>query len=258
MAIPAAEAELLQRELITVDDSELLTLDQFQRVLPKQVKTRATQEMVDNVNNLLMDPVMRENYRENLLAFTSVMQEGRHKLTDYINAVRYVSYKLLSATNIEAYTKTFPDRFQRLVNEGADDKAISCYVAAYNKTQLVQKIMEQTMVPVHVLNMDLYQQAINKTAHLMMHAKSEKVQADAANNLMNQLKPPEVTKVELDVKTKESDAIQSLREAAVNLAATQRKMVESGMMTATEIAHSGIIIDQQPEEGNAYDTGNEQ
>lgn len=245
MGISAAEAEVLNRELIQIDEGELLTLDTFQRAMPKQIKTRITQEMIDDVNNLLVDPILRESYRDNLLSFTSVMKEGKYKIQDYLNAVRYVSFKLIGCSNIEAYTKTFPSRFQRLCNEGADDKTIASYVTAYNKTQLVNKIMEQTLVPVHVLNADLHQKAINHTAYLMLHAKSEKVQADCARNLMETLKSPETQKIELDIGLKNNDAIDELRELTAELAARQRDEIRAGNSTAKDIAHAPLLLDNE-------------
>ena len=166
--------------------------------------------MVDEINGLITDPKLRENYRENLLSYTSVLADGKYKIGDYINAVKYVSYKLLGSSNIEAYSKTFPDRFQRLVQEGADDKTISSYSTAYNKNKLVNLIFEQTLVPSHILNADLYQKALNVQAQLMISAASEKVRSDAANSLLTHLKMPETTKIELDVGIKVDKSIEDL------------------------------------------------
>jgi glutamine synthetase type III len=198
--------------------------------------------MVDMLNGLLVDPDLRENFRDNLLSYTNVMSDGRYKIGDYINAVRYMSHKLLGSSNIEAYVKTFPDRYQRLVDEGADDKTISSYCAAYNKTQLVNKVREQTLVPVYILNADIYQKAINVQAALMTDTTvSDKVRSDAANSLLTHLKQPEVTKIELGITTKEDSAIQELRRATNALAQQQSEMLSKGIFSPQEIAHSNII-----------------
>ena len=225
--------------------SEQLTKDQFVRVLPKHVKSRVTDELVDEINGLITDPKLRENYRENLLSYTSVLADGKYKIGDYINAVKYVSYKLLGSSNIEAYSKTFPDRFQRLVQEGADDKTISSYSTAYNKNKLVNLIFEQTLVPSHILNADLYQKALNVQAQLMISAASEKVRSDAANSLLTHLKMPETTKIELDVGIKVDKSIEDLRTTTLELVKQQRLMLESGAMNAKEVAHSNLIIDAE-------------
>jgi hypothetical protein len=221
--------------------TQLITQDQLERVLPKQHRGRITEEVIQEINNIMGDEVVRESFRDNLLGYTNVIGDGRFKIQDYINAVKYVSYKLLGSSNIEAYAKTFPARYQRLVDEGASSKDISAYSTAYNKNQLVNKIYEQTLVPTHVLNADVYQKAINVQAHLMLHANSEKVRTDAANSLLNHLKKPEAAKIELDIGYKEDRSIQELREATMALARQQRELIESGTLNARDIAHSKII-----------------
>lgn len=229
----------------------VLTVEQFKVALPDKVKKSVNQELIDQINQTLSDPDMYEAYRDNLLSYTQVMQDGRFKVTDYVNAVKYVSHKLMGASNLQAYIKTFPDKYQRFKSQGVADKDIASYVTAYNKSKLVNLIMEQTLIPAWVLNQDLYQKAINKQAELMMTARSEKVQSDAAAHLMNALKPPEVKKVELDIGMKEDSSIAALRASTLELARQQRLMVEAGAMNAQQVAHSklvGQIIDVESKE----------
>lgn len=222
--------------------NEPVTIEQLARVMPKQVKNKVTQNLVDDINGLMGDQQLRENFRDNLLSYTGVMADGKYKIQSYVDAVRYVSHKLLGASNIEAYTKTFPHRYQRLINDGADDKTISSYCTAYNKTQLVNKIMEQTLVPMHVLNADIYQKAINTQVKLMNSANSEKVQSDAANSLLTHLKPPEVTKIEMDIGFKGDKAIDELRATTRELAQKQSEMLKAGEMKVIDVAHSELLI----------------
>lgn len=218
-----------------------LTVDQFKAALPEKVKKSVNQELIDQVNAVLSEPELFEVYRDNLMSYGRVMADGRFKVSEYVNAVKYVSHKLLGDTNIDAYSKTFPDKIQRFMAQGVVAKDIASYVTAYNKSKLVNLIMEQTLVPVHVLNMDMYQKAINVTAELMVTAKSEKVRADAANNLMAQLRPPEVSKIQLDINTKEDSSIGALRAATMELAAQQRELIRSGTLTAQQVAHSKVV-----------------
>ena len=226
-----------------------LTVEQFKMALPDKVKKTVNQELIDAVNSCLSNPEEYENYRNNLISYTSVMQDGRFKVTDYINAVRYVSFKLMNHTNQEAYNKTFPDKVQRFMATGVSAKDISSYVSAYNKGLLVNAILAQTLVPCHVLNQDLYQRALNTQADLMINAKSEKVRCDAANSLLVQLKMPEVKKIELDIGVKEDSSINALRQQTLALAEQQRLMISSGAMTAQEIAHSKLeVVDVEARE----------
>lgn len=225
-----------------------LTVDQFKIALPDKVKKSINQELIDQINATLSDPDMYEAYRENLLSYTKVMADGRFKIGDYVNAVKYVSHKLMGASNIEAYVKTFPDKYQRFTNQGVASKDIASYVTAYNKSKLVNLIMEQTLVPSYVLNQDLYQKALNVQAELMLTAKSEKVRSDAAAHLMAALKMPETQKVELDIGVKEDGSIAALRATTLELARQQRLMVEAGAMNAQEVAHSKLILDVEAKE----------
>lgn len=226
----------------------VLTVDQFKVALPDKVKKSINQELIDQINATLSDPEMYESYRDNLLSYTKVMADGRFKITDYVNAVKYVSHKLMGASNIEAYTKTFPDKYQRFVQNGVTPKDIASYVTAYNKSKLVNLIFEQTLVPSYVLNQDLYQKALNVQAELMLTAKSEKVRSDAAAHLMAALKMPETQKVELEIGVKEDGSIAALRESTLALARQQRLMVEAGAMNAQQVAHSRLVVDVESKE----------
>lgn len=224
-----------------------LTVEQFQKALPVKVKKSVNQELIDKINQTLSDPDSYESFRDNLLSYTKVMADGRFKLSNYIDAVKYVSHKLMGCTNIDAYMKTFPDKYNRFVQQGVSAKDIASYVTAYNKSKLVGLIMEQTLVPSWILNQDLYQQALNVQAQLMVGAVSEKVRCDAANSLLTHLKMPETQKVELDIGVKEDSSITALREATMELARQQKLAIEAGSMDAERIAHSKVVIDVEAE-----------
>jgi hypothetical protein len=224
-----------------------LTIDQFKQALPDKVKRSINQELIDQINTTLSDPELYESYRDNLISYTKVMADGKFKVSSYVDAVRYVSHKLMGCTNIDAYTKTFPDKYARFIQQGVLAKDIASYVTAYNKSKLVNLIFEQTLIPSYVLNQDLYQKALNVQAELMTTANSEKVRCDAANSLLTHLKMPETQKVELEIGIKEDSSIAALRATTLELAKQQRLMVESGAMNAQEIAHGRLIIDVEGE-----------
>ena len=230
-----------------------LTVEQFKQCLPDKVKKSINQELIDQINTTLSDPELFESYRDNLLSYTKVMADGRFKVSSYVDAVRYVSHKLMGSTNIEAYTKTFPDKYARFVQQGVQAKDIASYVTAYNKSKLVNLIFEQTLIPSYVLNQDLYQKALNVQADLMITSKSDKVRCDAANSLLTHLKMPETQKIELEIGVKEDSSIQALRDSTMALARQQRMMMEAGAMNAQDIAHSKLqIVDVE-----AVEIGNE-
>lgn len=224
-----------------------LTVDEIKSALPEQFKKSINQELIDNINATISDPEMFETYRDNLISYTHVLKNGKFKISSYLDAVRYVSYKLMGHTNIQAYSKTFPEKIKRFDAQGVAPKDVASYVTAYNKSKLVNLILEQTLIPSYVLNQDLYQKALNVQAELMMTASSEKVRSDAANSILTQLKMPETQKVELDIGVKQDSIIEQLKQRTAELTATQRTLIQSGSTDAQSIAHSKIINDAEYE-----------
>lgn len=218
----------------------MLTLDEVKQSLPTHLKTAATQSLTDQINQIATDPEVARNIRDNFISYTSVLLEGRFKTEDYLNAVAYVSYKLMGHTNQESYKKAFPSRYQTLVAAGRSEKEISAYVAAYNKNKLVNLIYEQTLIPAWVLNQDTYQKAINTQAELMMTAKSEKVRSDAANSILQHLKKPETKQVELNLGVSETSGMNELKDTLGKLAQMQQDAIAQGI-TTREIAHQPIF-----------------
>lgn len=234
-----------------------LTLDQFQQVLPPQAKKGMNSQVLANLNQTianLADPIFAEQYRDNLLGFASVMRDGKFKMESYVDAVRYVSYKMLGDTNIAAYTKTFPQRYQHFINTNTSQKDIASYVSAYNKNKLVNLVWEQSSIPFHVYNQDVRQRALEVQVDLMLTAKSEKVRSDAANSVLTHLKGPEKTQIELDIGvTENTSSIDSLRASVQALTNITRQNMEEGKMSARDAAHSKLVIDGEVEDATVVE-----
>ena len=218
-----------------------LDLDVLKKSLPDKYRNNVSQELLDNINNTLADPELYETYRDNFISYMSVLQDGKFKITDYLNAVKYCTQKLMGKSNTDAYIVTFPNRYQNMLQKGLTSKEMSSIITVYNKSKLVNNIMEQSMIPSWILNQDLYQKAINTQAELMLTAASEKVRSDAANSLLIHLKPPEVKKVELDIGVKQGSEVEQLRTIVAELAGRERRLIEAGVITAKENAESKLI-----------------
>lgn len=238
-------------QLINKNTTPELTIEQLQASMPRKFRHNVTPELVQFINATEGDE-FREVYKENLLGFTDVLSLGRYGMPEYINAVKFVSYKLLGDSNTIAYAKTFPEKYQRLVDKNTPQKTIASFSTAYNKGALVHKILERTLVPVHILNMDVHQEAINTQAELMRNARSETVRQKAAECLITQLKAPEAAKIEVDVNYS-NDSIDELRETTRALAQQQMKLIKSGAVTAEAMAHSDIIAKKKPEIETEYE-----
>ena len=225
-----------------------LTAEVFQRAMPKQFKGRINQEVIDTINGTFKDPALMEQYRDNLLSYSHVMKDGKFKMEQYLDAVKYVGFKLMNNTNIEAYTKTFPDRYAYYLSNKTSQKDIASYVTSYNKNKLVNLIYAQTLIPTHVLNADLHQQALNKQASIMNNPDaSYKVQSDAANSLLTHLAQPVDAKLEIEIGVKEDSTLLELNNTMRILAEQQQQMISNKTLSAKEIAHSSILTQEGDE-----------
>ena len=218
-----------------------ITIEEFREAMPAHVRKNINPELVDTINTAIADPEAMAVYRENVIGLTSVMREGRFKMSDYLSAVKFVSHKLLGDTHTAAWAKTFPDRYNDMVQRGNTRSEIGAVTSRYAGSKLVILLMAQTMMPTHILNAPLYQQALNTQAHLMVNAKSEMVRTNAAANLLAILKPPEVQKVELSMGIKEDETIRALRETTMALSRLQQQMIAEGTASVRSIAQSKLI-----------------
>jgi hypothetical protein len=226
-----------------------ITAEEFKKALPVKFHSQVSAQSIANINQILYEPEMAEFYRNNFVDYSFILQEGRYSLEDYTNAIKYCSFKIAGLSNKESYIKTFPARYKRHIANGTTEKAIDSYISSYNKTKLVTAILEQSYIPVWLINQDNVQKAINKLVDLMANAQSEKVQGDAANNLLSHLKPPENNKIQLDIGIGSGarDTLNDIRTTLKDLASIQRVNIESGVSNAKDVAESKII-DHKPEE----------
>ena len=219
----------------------LLDLNTLKAALPDNIRKIVTDEVLHGINAAVADPQFYEYYRNNLLSYGHVLKEGKFTVKQYSAAVRYVSYKLMGLTNQEAWMKTFPDKYAYFAQKGTSAKDISSYVHAYHNTKLVNLVMEQSLVPVHVVGRDLFWKALNVQAELMVSATSEKVRSDAANSVLNTLRPPETKKMELDINHKDDGTLEALRIATQALVDQQSHAIASGTVTAGQVAAYRVI-----------------
>mgnify|MGYP003968437459 FL=1 len=239
---------------VNTESSPNITRDQLIKVMPsKHLVKGITPELVDVINSE-PDSDLRRVYKENILGYANVLGEGRFSLAGYVQAVKFVSLKLLGDNSSLAYSKVFPDRYQGLVNKGTATKDIASFANNYSKNTMCTKILEQSLVPTHILNMDLHQEAINVQAELMRSARSETVRQKAAESLIINLKAPETAKIELDIGVS-NNTIDDLRATTRALAKQQMDMIKSGISSAKDVAHSELLVNTVEGEYREVDDG---
>lgn len=228
---------------------ELITLEEVRASVPTKLQSVVSQSLVDKLNYLNSEvPEAAENIRDNFITYVDVLQEGKYKLTDYLNAIKYISFQLMGKSNRESFRLTFPDRFKRMQESGKPMKDIDSQVSSYNRNILVNKIREKTIIPSWILNQDAYQEAINTQVRLMRTASSERVQAMAADSILNHLKRPEnLGQAQLSINVNTGSVLDDLQKNMLELVKTQRDMIKAGV-SAKEIAEQRIVIDVNAED----------
>lgn len=218
----------------------MLALDAVKKLVPKAQRCLLSQEYLDKIEASVKDSAIAEEFKDNFITYLNVLSKGKYKMEDYIAAIKYISFKLLGYTNIDAYAATFPERYQRLKDTNQEN--IDAYVAMYNKGKLVMQIYEQTMVPTYVLNAPLHQEALNELAK-MIHDPSVRgmVKVKACEAILSHTKQPEVVKGELTIGLEQQDTIADLREVTERLADTYRMTLEKNVKSLKEIAEAQII-----------------
>lgn len=218
----------------------MLQLEAVKKLVPKAQRTMITQDYLDRIEASVTDSDVAEQFKENFITYLNVLSKGKYKMDDYISAVKYISYKLLGYSNIKAYAATFPERYQRLKDEG--QQQIEAFVSMYARGKLVNQIYEQTMVPTYVLNAPLHQEALNELAMMIKDPDVRGMtKVKACEAILQHTKQPEVVKGELTIGIEQSDTINDLREVVENLADTHKVLLERKGMTLKQIAETNII-----------------
>lgn len=176
-------------------------------------------------------------YSEKLISFSSVVKGMRNVTSkDYIKAIQYCSYIVSNDTQVSAYRKTFPDR---VANKKADG-TIRASANQYHNSELVTRILSLAQVPAHLMFMSERVEAIGKLTDLMRNADSQRVQMESADKLLSHIKPPEESKLTLDVNVR-NEAVQSLDAKLTQLAQHHVSMASNGEITAHDIVDAEFV-----------------
>lgn len=227
----------------------MLSLDLVQKAVPANLKNAVTQTLVDKINTISSEPLVAEQIRDNFISYTGVLKEGKFKTEDYLNAVAFVSYKLMGYSNQESYFKTFPQRYQDMLAAGKGQKDIASFVSIYARGKLVNLILEQTLVPTWVLNQDLYQEAINTQAKIMKDPDvCSRDRVAAANSILTHLGKPKEAGPLLNIDMREQSGVNELRGLLSQLAGQQVQQIQSGE-SVQAIAGSRIFEHEAVDDG---------
>ncbi len=221
----------------------MFTYDSIRNLLPPKKRTLVTEEMVKTINDVAADPLIAEEFKSNFLTFTNIISSGKYSVEEYNNAVHFITLSMLGDQDIDAYSKVFPDRYKRLADRGVSRSKMSSYVSNYKNTALYTQLLTQSIVPTHIVNAPLYQEALNHSRVLMLTAKSEAVQQKAAETILNQLKAPEAAKLEVDISINKGEVVDDYEAMMREVAKQKRDAILAGADTmkitnlASQLSH---------------------
>ena len=211
-----------------------LTIEEVKAVVPANLKYSVNQELVDKLNTVSTEPELANTIRENFISWNGVLREGKYKMEDYLNAVKYVSYKMMEYSNVDAYAKTFPQRFATLQAKGMTSKA-------YSKGKLVTSILEQSLIPFWLLNQDARQKALNTQVELMLYSKSDRVRVMAADSVLAHTEEPKASGPLINVNIGKTSALDDLENTMARLAEMQKNTLANGKASLQDMLEQKVV-----------------
>ena len=229
------------------------TAEKLKELFPAK-KNTITDDTVRMLNEANMDPAFNgDEFMENLLTYGNVMLEGNYSMKNYINALKFCAY-LESEDNVtEAYRKArATDQFvidRRTVGtESNEYKELTNAASRFRRTPMVQQILTQSDMPLHLMFQSSRYEAVAVLAKEMTDAAYSKDRISAADKLLTHVKPPENMQVELSVgmNAEAKDMQTQLNEQLAVLASNQRKMLDQGyVMKDVQKLGDAVIIDAE-------------
>jgi len=147
-------------------------------------------------------------------------------------------------TQVEAYTKVFPERAAR-----KSKKDMASYASQYFHTQLVQSVWKQVSVADHMLFVDKRFKAYAILEEIMDDPEStKKERIDAASKLAGLLKPPKEAEVRIDIGF-QSKELKALEEKLAQMADAQIAMITGGTMSNKDAVEVEIVSKEKDNDG---------
>jgi hypothetical protein len=201
-------------------------------------KSAIPDELVDEINDIIdRKPEVGDLFMDNFLNYTNVLKNSRYSINQYLNAVKFVTAKLMGYTNVDAYAYTHPERYEKYVDalhkkgitdENQIQRAVSPYAQSVASGKLVSTMLSQVQIPTKLLNLGVLQEAINVEVNLMHNARSEQVREKAANTLIQYLGSEDMNRIEIDIGFKKDSIIEDYEKAMLMMTEQQLDVIKQG------------------------------
>lgn len=195
---------------------------------------------------------LRELYKENLLSYSGIAKEGNVKITDYVVAVKYITYRNSGLGNYDAYKLAKKDDVVKALADGVTEKQLRNRAKAYAQTMIVKQIQAQGNTNLRTMFADYVIDGVERM-HDIVQNGSDKNAVEAFKSLMQYIAPPVESKVTVEagaVDRKMDELLRMKGEMAVGLSDS----IRNGKINIDELISGKNLVDVV--EGEYKDVGN--
>lgn len=202
---------------------------------------------IENLVNDVKDKDFRRDYIENIYQYREAIRSSNCGIDTYFNAVRFTTYITMGFTQIQSYRYTYPDKVKKIeLRYELENKskfilkqAIGGKASAFAHTKIVQKLLELTLVPDHIIYRDVHHGAIKTLASIMNDNNVlAKDRIGAADSILKYTTRPE----EIVQKEATLDVLGEIKELSASLAKKQLESIKKGNSGIQEVAE--IVLDE--------------
>lgn len=213
-----------------------VTVDSLRAAFPNKRET-ITQELADVINEAQTNPDGAiDNFLGTLIEYKGAMEKCSSSMKEYVRAVKFCAYLEAEDYNaIEAFKKARSgDKFvQDRLDAPTDSikyKELASAASRFHRSALVKQILLQSDMPLYLLFQGARYKAVAVLMDEMENAAYSKDRITAAKELLANVKPPENSKVELEigVSAETKSMQQSLEEQLAKVTEMQMKRLEAG------------------------------
>lgn len=210
-----------------------ITIDKLKTLFPKK-KGSITEKTVDLINEVQNDPEFDgSRLVDTMVTYQNVMLKNSGSMDQYLDAVRFCAYIECEETIVEAYKRTFSNR--EFVKDRWDAKTDSIpykelvsAASRFRKSPMVIDILTQADVPLYLMFQGARYAAVNVLADKMINSRYDKDQISAAKALLENVKPPENVKLEMDIGIDTGSVIDDYEKAMSAMVEKQMELIQQG------------------------------
>lgn len=210
-------------------------IEKIRSGVPHELRQRFTPKAVNKMLERIDDEESKDSFIENLIDFSALLGDGRYSHTAFVNAVKFVTYRLMDRSKLDCYKLTFPDKYERMLEAGRDKNHIATVAWRYANGKLPTDMMKQARVELSVIFTAERVKVATELSKIALYSPKELNRIKAAEVFLTHTAPPDEG-MQLDVNVTGDDTIQKLTQLLSDQAIRQKEKIITGEYTAAEVA----------------------